>query len=341
MAGSPVDFAAGPRRVLAGRRGVLRGGFTALLVAGGMASGRHLHAQPEWPHKPIQLFVSYGAGGAVDVVCRLLAEPLTQILGQPFVILNRPGGNANIAPGLVLQAPADGYSLLASSTATVINPVVDRKLGWNRDSFAPIVRFAQASNLIVVPAASGTKTLAEFIARAKAHPGLTTPVTGFGSSQAVARESFARAAGIRLLDVHYKGGVSFLPDLLSGQLAMSVSPLNVVMRLVKDGQLIALANTGERRSPLLPDVPTMIELGYPAATSISWFGFHAAAATPPAVLAKLAQATQRALADPQLQSKLNALGMEPAFQDTATFRLFIDAETQKAERYVLTLPPNN
>lgn len=325
---------------------MLHAGFAASLSATGIGAlgigaVQPARAQAEWPNKPVQLVVSYGPGGAVDVVCRLLAEPLTQILGQPIVILNRPGGNANIGPGVVLQAPADGYTLLASSTATVINPIVDRKLGWNRDSFAPIVRFAQASNLIVVPATSGTRTLAEFIARAKANPGLTTPVTGFGSSQAVARESFARAAGIRLLDVHYKGGVSFVPDLLSGQLAMSVSPLNVVMRMVKDGQLIALANTGERRSPLMPDVPTMIELGYPEATSISWFGFHAVAAVPPAVVTRLAQATQQALADPQLQSRLNALGMEPAFQDTATFRRFIDAETQRAERYAQTLPQTN
>ena len=224
------------------------------LALGGLLCA-HALAQSDFPRKPIQVVVPYGPGGAVDVAVRIVAEHMGQSLGQPLVVLNRPGGNANIGPGVVLQSPSDGYTLLASSSATIINPLVDTKLGWTRDSFQPIARMATSPSLFVVAPSLGVRTLADFVALAKSKPGdLTTPVTGFGSSQAVARESFTRLAGIRLLDVAYKGGTSFVPDLLGGRLAMSVSPLNVVLTMVKEGRLIALANTGLVRSPVLPDV---------------------------------------------------------------------------------------
>lgn len=296
-------------------------------------------AQSDFPRKPIQVVVAYGPGGAVDVAVRTVAEHLGQTLGQPIVVLNRPGGNANIGPGVVLQAAPDGYTLLASSTATLINPLSDPKLGWGRSSFLPIARMATSPSLIVVPASAGIRTLAEFVARAKARPGeLATPVTGVGSSQAVSRESFARAAGIQLLDVAYKGGTSFIPDLLAGRLMMSVSPLNVVLPMVKDGQLIALANTGERRSSLVPEVPTLAELGYAEATSISWFGLHAPAATPPAVTARLSAAVRSAMDDPKIRRQFVTLGAEPAYLDSAGFNAFLDEETVRAKRYIATLP---
>lgn len=313
----------------------------ALLGAALLAAGlpRAARAQGgDWPARPVQVVVSYATGGLVDVVVRLLAEPVGQALGQPVVVLNRPGGNTNIGPASVLQAPADGYTLLASSTATVFNPVLDRKLGWGRDSFQPVARLAQATNLIVVPASSGIRTLAEFVARARARPGMTTPFTGYGSSQAVSRENFTRLAGIRLLDVPYKGGVGFIPDLLSGQLAVSFSPLNVVLRLVQDGQLVALANTGERRSTLLPEVPTLAEAGFGEATSVSWIGIHAPAGVPAGVPARLVPALHKALQDARLQSRLIALGTEPAFLEGAAFLRFLDQETARAERYVASLP---
>jgi tripartite-type tricarboxylate transporter receptor subunit TctC len=310
-----------------------------LALAAGCLLSATAAAQPDWPRKPIQVFIPYAPGGAVDVVARIVAEHVGQTLGQPLVIQNRPGGNANIAPGLVVQAPADGYTLLASSTATVLNPLIDRKLGWNRASFTPIARIATSPSLIVVPASSGTKTLAEYIARARATPGtLTTPVTGFGSAQAVARESFTRVAGVQLLDVAYKGGVSFVPDLLAGTLSMSVSPLNVVLEMVRSGQLVALANTGERRSPLAPDVPTLAELGFPDATSISWFGLHAPVGTPQSVIDRVSAAVRAAVADATVRNRLVGVGVEPGYLDTSGFNRFIDEETVKAEKYVASLP---
>ena len=255
------------------------------------------------------------------------------------MVLNRPGGNTNIGPGIVLQNPPDGYMLLASSTATVINPLVDSKLVWNLDSFQPIARIATSPSLFVVAPGLGVKTLAEFVALAKSKPGeLTTPVTGFGSSQAVARESFARLAGIRLLDVAYKGGTSFVPDLLGGRLSMSVSPLNVVLTMVKEGRLIALANTGLVRSPVLPDVPTLTELGYGEAASNSWFGLHALTGTPAPVIQKVSAALRAAMDDPKVRQQFVTAGTDPGYLDSAAFNSFMDEEMVKARRYVATLP---
>ncbi len=297
-------------------------------------------AANDYPTRTIQVVVPYGAGGAVDVIGRIVLDQAARSLGQTIVVLNRPGANANIGPSIVAQAAPDGYTLLASSSATVINPVVDSKIGWSRQSFVPIARIGQSASLIVVPSASGHTSLAGFIRHAKAHPGMTTPVTGFGSSQAVARESFARVTGIELLDVAYKGGVSFIPDLLAGTLAVSVSPINVVARLVKDGKLVALANTGEQRSALLPDVPTMTELGYPEATSVSWFGFHAPVGTPPAALARFSAALRVAVEDPDVKVRITALGAEPAYLDTADFERFLAKELERAEVVVASLKPS-
>lgn len=294
-------------------------------------------ASSDYPKRPIQVVVPYGPGGVVDVVSRVVAEHMGQTLGQPVIIQNRPGANANIGPSLVSTAAPDGYTLLASSSSTVVNPMTEKNIGWGRDSFTPIARVAQSPNLLVVPASSQISTLAEFVTMAKAKPGLATPVTGFGSSQSLARENFARAANIGLLNVAYKGGVSFVSDLLSGTLAMSVSPINVVLRLVKDGQLTALANTAEERSPLLPNVPTMREAGYPEATAVSWFGFHAPAGTPHSVLAKLSQAVRAAAENEQVKARIAAMGAEIAYLDTPEFERFLGSEAIKAEKYVAAI----
>ncbi|MCM5571761.1 tripartite tricarboxylate transporter substrate binding protein [Burkholderiaceae bacterium FT117] len=291
-------------------------------------------APPDYPSRPIQVVVPYGPGGAVDVIGRVFAEHMSQTLGQPIVIQNRPGANANIGPSLVAKASPDGYTLLASSTATVFNPLTERNIDWSASSFTPIARMVQSPNLIVVSPAMKVNTLQDFIVLARSKPGLTTPVTGLGSSQSVARESFAKAAGIELLGVAYKGGVSFIPDLLSGTLAMSVSPMNVVLRLVKDGQLVAIGNTGPQRSPLLPDVPTMSESGFPEATSVSWFGFHAPAGTPKPVIQKLARAVSEAAADPRIQARIAALGAELAYLDTPAFQAFLDDEVARATKFI-------
>lgn len=294
-------------------------------------------ASPEYPIRPIQIVVPYGPGGVVDVVTRIVVDKMTQSLGQPVVVLNRPGGNANIGPSIVAQAEPDGYTLLASSSSTVINPLVEKNPGFGSDSFVPIVRIAESPNVLVVPASLKLATLNDFVVLAKSEPELATPVTGPGSSQAVARTMFARSANIQLLDVAYKGGVSFITDLLAGRLAMSVSPMNVVIGLVKQGRLTALAVTSERRSALLPDVPTMAEAGFAEATAVSWFGFHAPAGTPALALEKIAAAVRTATDDPEVRARIAGVGAEAAYLGTSAFESFLVVERIKAEKYVATI----
>ncbi|NLD70359.1 MAG: tripartite tricarboxylate transporter substrate binding protein [Limnobacter sp.] len=311
--------------------------FCGVLFAAAATAPAAVAADFDFPSRPLQIVVPYGPGGVVDVVSRIVVDKMAAALGQAVVVQNRPGGNANIGPSLVAQAQPDGYTLLASSTATVINPYTERNPGFGHDSFVPIARIAQSPNLIVVPASLEVATLADFVALAKARPGLATPVTGPGSSQAVARAMFAKSADIELLNVAYKGGVSFITDLLAGRLAMSVSPVNVVGRLVQEGKLVALANTAEQRSPLMPEVPTLIEAGYPEATSVSWFGLHAPAGTPAAALDRIALAVKAATSDPEVVEKIKALGAEVAYLDKPGFEKFIAGERSRAEKYAAVI----
>lgn len=302
------------------------------------ATGAVAGTATDYPSRPIQVIVPYGPGGSADVVGRIISEHMASTLGQPVVVQNRPGADANIGPRVVAQAEADGYTLLASSNATVVNPVMEPKLNWSTRDFVPIARYAQAPSAIVVPASLKVATLSDFVALAKATPGgLATSVTGPGSSQSMARESFANAADIELLRIGYKGGVSFIADLVSGTLAMSVAPVNVVLKLVEDGRLVALANTSDRRSALLPDVPTIAESGYPEATVVSWLGLHAPHGTPPEIVEKLAEAVHAATRDEQVKARMSALGLELVYLDTPDFAVFLAGEQAKAEKFAKAL----
>ncbi|MEI6546066.1 MAG: tripartite tricarboxylate transporter substrate binding protein [Burkholderiales bacterium] len=307
----------------------------ALLLASLMPIGAG--AQTDWPRKPVQIVVPYGAGGAVDVMIRIFAEHMSQTLGQPVVILNRPGGNANIGPVSVAQAPADGYLLLASSGTLIVNPLIDANSGYTVRQFTPVARSAQMTNVVVVPASSKVTSLREFVAYARSNPDLPTNFSAHGNAQAVARESLAKAAGFKLLDVAYKGGTTYIPDLVAGRLSVSVAPINVVLPLIRDRQLTALAVTGERRAAVLPDVPTAVEIGFPGVVSVSWFGVHALTGTPKPVIERLAQAVRAAALDPKVQSRVQTSGAEVAWLDTTDFEAFLARETASAERYVQTV----
>lgn len=304
----------------------------ALLAAGLLTTATG--AAPAWPKHPVQLVVPYGPGGAVDVIGRFVAEHLAQSLGQPVVVLNKPGANANIGPAAVAHADADGYTLLASSTATVVNPLLEKNLSWRPQQFVPVARYVQAPNVLVVPASLDVKTLAEFVALARARPGLATSMAGPGTPQTISTGLLAQAAGIHLTEVAYKGGVSYLPDLISGRLSVSIAPMNVVLQHVRDGKLIALAVTAEARSPMLPEVPTLAEAGYPEATGVSWYGLHAPAGTPQHAIERLVQAVRAATEDSNVRERVAAVGAETAFLDTKAFEAFLADETAKAQRYV-------
>ena len=295
-------------------------------------------AQP-YPNKAVRVIVPYPVGGAVDVMTRLITNHMAQTLGQPMVIDNRPGANANIGPEAAARSSPDGYTLLASATFLVVNPLLETGLRWSPRDFVPVARFTQAPNVLVVPAAHPHKTLAEFVAAAKAKPGLPTGDSGPGAPQTMAVELLKHAAGLEFQSIGYKGGPPILADLVSGQLAMSVLPLNVAMSSISGGRIRALATTSNRRSPVMPDLPTMAESGYPDATVISWYGFHAPTGTPPEVIKRLSDAVAAAAADEATRTRTASTGGEISFMDTDAFRKFLDEDSARWLKAVQTIRP--
>ena len=295
-------------------------------------------AQP-YPNKSIRVIVPYPVGGAVDVMTRLITNHMAQTLGQAMVIDNRPGANANIGPEAAARSAPDGYTLLASATFLVVNPLLETGLRWNPRDFVPVARFTQAPNVLVVPAAHPSKTLAEFVAAAKAKPGLPTGDSGPGAPQTMAIELLKHAAGLEFQSIGYKGGPPVLADLINGQLAMSVLPLNVAMSSISGGRIRALATTSNRRSAVLPELPTMAESCYPDVTVISWYGFHAPTGTPPEVIKRVSDAVAAAAADEATRTRTASTGGEISFMDTEAFRKFLDEDTARWMKAVQTIRP--
>lgn len=279
----------------------------------------------DWPNRPIRIVLPYPAGGAVDVVLRGVAGRMSELLGQPIVIEAKPGANANIAADTVANAKPDGYTLLASSPYFNINQIVETGRTWKPTDFQAIARYAISPNYVVVGASSPAKTLGDYVQLAKKTPGLQYGSTGAGSTQEMAVKMLSAAAGIRLEPVNYKGAPPILPDLASGLISMSVLAAGNARSLVQAGRLRALASTGSTRDPSTPDVPTLIESGYPIEV-ISWYGLHAPAGTPQAVVARISGALKQAISEPEVKKALAAAVAEPSFQDTAEFERFLSKE---------------
>jgi tripartite-type tricarboxylate transporter receptor subunit TctC len=307
---------------------------TVAVAALAAAAALPANAQP-YPSKPIKVIVSYPVGGAVDVMTRLITSHMQQTLGQPVIVENRPGANANIGPDVVSKAPADGYTVLATATYLIANPLVETGLRWAPKELAPVARFTVAPNVLVVPGDSPVGSVKALVDAAKARPrALNYGEAGPGAPQTMAIEMLKSVAGIEMQGVTYKGSPPVIADLVNGTLAMSVLPLNVVMGTVGAGKLKALASTSNRRSALIPDVPTMAEAGYPEVTVVSWYGLHVPAGTPPDVIAKLSAAVGAAAADPDVRTRTAGVGGETAFLDTAAFETFLREDEARWQKFV-------
>ncbi len=311
-----------------------RGAIAAMAAAGVLAMCAAPALSQSYPAKPIRVVVPYPVGGAVDVMTRIVTNHMALSLGQPIVIENRPGANANLGPEAVAHAAPDGYTLLATATYLIANPLVDSGLRWSPRDFVPVARFTVAPNVLVVPAASGISSLNDFVAAARAQPGLTYGDSGPGAPQTMAIEMLKTVARLELRSVMYKGGPPVLADLMSNQIAMSVLPLNVAMTAIGGGRIKVLASTSNKRSPLLPDAPTMAEEGYPDVTVVSWYGFHAPAGTSAEVLARISSAVGAATDDDVVRTRTASVGGEVSFQDTAAFEAFLREDQARWGRFV-------
>jgi len=291
-----------------------------------------------YPSKPVRLVVPFAAGGTTDVLARLMGQKLSESLGQQFIIDNRPGANGNLGTEMAVKAPADGYTLVMSYDGTMaINPSTYRKLPFDpQKDLAPVASVAQVPLIMVVHPGVPAKSLAEFVAYAKANPGrINYSSAGQGSSGHLTGELFRARAGIDIVHINYKGGGQAVQDLLGGQIQMLMTGLATVEGHLKGGKLRALAFTSGRRMPGAPEVPTFAESGYPGLEVFSWYGILAPAGTPQDIVRKLNADINRILQAPDVRERLSALGTEPTGGTPEQFAETIRNDTARWAKVVL------
>jgi tripartite-type tricarboxylate transporter receptor subunit TctC len=287
-------------------------------------------AAEAYPARPVHIMVGFAAGGPNDISARLMGQWLSQRLGQQFVVENRPGAAGNVATELVVQAPADGYTLLLVPAPAAINATLYPNLPFNfiRD-VAPVGGILRVPEVMVVNPSVPAKTVPEFIAYAKANPGkINMASAGNGSVPHVAGELFRFMTGVDLVNVGYSGGGPALIDLIAGRVQVMFEPTLSTLPYIKAGQLRALAVSSAARSPALPDVPTVGEFvkGYEAT---AWFGIGAPRKTPAEIIEALNKDINAGLADPKLQQRILDLGGLPMPLSPAEFAQLIAGETEK------------
>ena len=307
--------------------------IAVLSIAALFASTTAAIAQPAaYPTKPILIVVAYTPAGATDILARTIGQKLTEAWGQAVIIDNRPGANGNIGTEYAAKATPDGYTLLMVTAGTHgINPGLYRKLGFDAvKDFAPVSLVAMVPNVFVVNNGVPSKDLKEFIAYAKANQGkLNYGSPGNGSTAHLSMELFKSMTGIQMVHVPYKGSAGVLADLIGGQIVVTMDNMPPYVPQVKAGKIRALAVSPARRSPALPDVPTVAEAGVPGYDSGAWFGLVAPANTPKDLVAKLSRETARILKLPDVSARLADLGAESVGGTPEQFSAHIKAEIAK------------
>ncbi|MET3464690.1 MULTISPECIES: tripartite tricarboxylate transporter substrate binding protein [unclassified Variovorax] len=301
---------------------------TALLCSAALPA----RAEPAaWPSKPIKLVVGYAAGGATDVVARLVAVRLGEQLGQPVLVDNRTGANSNVGAEAVARAPADGYTLYVYTIANTINASLYARLGYDPvKDFEPVGLIAKIPNILVVNPKLPIRSVADYLRFAKEQPdGITFASSGSGSSIHLSGEMFKMKAGLKMLHVPYRGSAPAITDLLGGQVQSMFDNMPSALPHVQGGRLRAIAITSAQRSPLLPDVPTVAESGYPGFDVQSWFGLAAPAGTPHPVIERLNAALDKVMAAPEVRQRLRDLGATPEAGTPEQMRALAVAEIKR------------
>ena len=309
----------------------LRCGAALLLVT--LAS---VAAAQGYPTRPVRLVIPFPPGGSNDIVGRMIAAQLGDRLGQQVVVDNRGGAGGTIGTELAAKSQADGYTLLLISTAYAFNTSIYKKLPYDPvKSFVPVALLGSGPGVLVVNPALPVNSVAGLIAFAKERPGkLNNASAGVGSFQHLASELFRIQAGIQWLHVPYKGGGPAMVDLMGGQADASVGSLIQMLPHIRSGKLKALGTTGAKRSPVLPDVPTVAEAGVPGYEATNWWGFLAPAGTPPAIVERLHQEVAAVQASAETKRRFDTEGAEALQMSPAEFGAFIAAETAKWARVV-------
>jgi tripartite-type tricarboxylate transporter receptor subunit TctC len=306
----------------------------ATLVCCACAAG--IQAQT-YPAKPIRVIVPFAAGGTADLAARVVTEAMAPTLGQPLVIDNKPGAGGTLGTAVTAKESADGYTIglgSVSTHATSVSLYKELKYDPRRD-FVPIGMIAEVPNVLVVSSKLGVNSVAELVARAKSQPGvLNFGSIGNGTSQHLGGELFKLVTATRITHVPYKQNAQLTGDLITGEIQMIIDNLPNVQQHIQAGTLKALAVTTETRSPALPNVPTMVELGYPDFAISSWVALYAPAGTPADPLARLSRELQAALAMPRVRERLTAAGMQVRPLTAEQVRGFMDTEITRWSRVV-------
>ena len=289
-------------------------------------------AAQTYPTRPVRLVVPYPPGGNVDITARIIGPTLGELLGQTVVVDNRGGGGGNVGAHLVAKAASDGYTLLMGSSGPLsVNPVVVPNLPYDSvKDYAPISKVHVVPLVVLASQKSGIASIKELIDRAKADPGkLTVASAGTGTTNHFGIELFSTMAGVKVVHVPYKGSGPALTELLGGQVAAMFDQLSASIGYIRDGRVKALAVAGARRSPMLPNVPTLDESGLRGYEASTFIGVLAPAGTPKAVVAKLNAAMLKVMATPAVLQRLRDLGTEPGSSSPEEFHNLIRDELNK------------
>ncbi|MDP3416308.1 tripartite tricarboxylate transporter substrate binding protein [Falsiroseomonas sp.] len=305
---------------------LLRRGLLALAAS---IPGLAVAQRARWPNRPLRLIVPFQPGAAPDLLARAYAPRLAELLGQPVLIENRAGASGLVGTEVAARAPADGYTLLlANASVLAISPAIRTNLPYDPiGSFDPVALVGTDDSALVVRADSPFRRATDVLAAAKAWPdGLSYSSGGIGSSTHMAAEFLQQMVGVDLLHVPYRGSPQALAGMLTGQVDMTFTTMNAAMAAVRGRAARALATTGATRDPLLPDVPTFAELGFPAYEASGWLGFVVPAGTPPDIVGELAGAIRQVAAQPGTARRVASLGIKPILSTPAAFRAILPPE---------------
>jgi tripartite-type tricarboxylate transporter receptor subunit TctC len=304
--------------------------LSALAIAAGLGATIPAEAQT-YPSRLVKIIVPTPAGGPVDTVARVVASQLSKTMGQSFVIDNRPGAGNTLGSKEAAHAEPDGYTLhYSSSSGLVIAPMLQKNAGYGGMSFEPIALVAQSSNILVVHPSVPAKTVQELVAYAKANAGkVNFSSGGIGVLPHLIGEWFKSRAGIDVVHVPYRGGAPSINGLVAGDVQFTFEGTGVLLPLIEAGKLRALATTSPQRIAELPDLPTMIEGGFPGFSSVSWTGLLAPLKTPRDIVAKLNTEINNALKSAELRTALEKLGTEPVGGPPGDLANMIKTDTEK------------
>jgi tripartite-type tricarboxylate transporter receptor subunit TctC len=308
----------------------------ALLAALTVTTPVHAQEAP-FPNKSVTIVVPFPPGGGTDTGARWIAQKLSERWGQAVVVDNKPGASGTIGADFVARAKADGYTLMMANAQTVaINPGLLKKIPYNSEkAFAPISLVAELPLVMLVNSALPAKTTKEFIALAKSKPNeLAYGSAGNGASTHLAASLFEDATGTKLVHVPYKGGGPAMQDVMAGHIELTFLTVLESASALRSGKVRPIAVTSDKRSPALPEVPTLAESGLPGYFSISWIGLLAPSGTPPEIIDKVARDVQQVVLAPEMRDRLIGQGATPVAGTPAQFKAFIDSETQRYKKLI-------